>query len=81
MEHHLIELDRGTVVGRAALEGKIVHIADVLADPDTPGLRPPKWAAFAHPRCSDDAGRRPDRRSDLDALEVQPFTDKQIELV
>jgi GAF domain-containing protein len=33
-EHHLIELGRGTVIGRAVLEGKIIHIPDVLTDPD-----------------------------------------------
>jgi PAS domain S-box-containing protein len=34
MEHHPTEVGRGTVIGRAVLEGKIIHIPDVLADPD-----------------------------------------------
>src|SRR5262245_3090213 len=34
MAHHPMEPSRGTVIGRAVLEGKIIHIADVLADPE-----------------------------------------------
>ena len=33
-EKHPIKIDRGTVVGRTALEGRVVHIADVLSDPE-----------------------------------------------
>jgi two-component system, NtrC family, sensor kinase len=33
-QHHPIELSRGTVIGRAVVDGKIIHIPDVLADPD-----------------------------------------------
>src|SRR5438132_494613 len=39
-EHHKfvetnpIEIDRGSVVGRAAIEAHVVHIPDVLADPE-----------------------------------------------
>ena len=29
-----VKPERGTVTGRALLEGKVIHIADVLADPD-----------------------------------------------
>jgi GAF domain-containing protein len=32
IEEHPISLGRGTLVGRTALEGKVVHIPDVLAD-------------------------------------------------
>src|SRR5262249_58866152 len=32
VEQHPITVDRGGVVGRTALEGRLVHIADVLAD-------------------------------------------------
>ena len=31
---HPIPVDRGSITGRVALDGKTVHIADVLADPD-----------------------------------------------
>src|SRR5262249_48926380 len=34
MESHPIPLDRGSVAGRTALEGRTVHIADVLVDPE-----------------------------------------------
>jgi GAF domain-containing protein len=34
VEKHPIESNRGTAAGRAALEGRTVHIADVSADPD-----------------------------------------------
>jgi len=31
---HPAGIDRGTAVGQTLVEGKIVHIADVLADPE-----------------------------------------------
>ncbi len=34
IEEHPISLGRGTLVGRTALEGRAVHIPDVLADPE-----------------------------------------------
>lgn len=34
VEHHPIPADRGTAVGRAALERRTVHIPDIAADPD-----------------------------------------------
>src|SRR5262249_54450691 len=34
MKTHLIPSGRGSVAGRTVLEGKVVHIPDVLADPD-----------------------------------------------
>ncbi len=32
MESHPLKVDRGTVVGRTAIDGRVVHIPDVLAD-------------------------------------------------
>jgi signal transduction histidine kinase len=74
--------DRGTVHGRALLEGRVIHIPDVLADPEY---------TFA------EAQRLGDFRTvlgvpmlregiaigvlSLTRSEVRPFTDKQIELV
>ena len=34
MESHPLKVDRGTVVGRAGIDGRVVHIPDVLADPN-----------------------------------------------
>jgi GAF domain-containing protein len=78
-----VKSERGTASGRALLEGKIVHIADVLADPDY------TWKAEAGTL----GGFRtilgvPMLREGvpigvlaLTRSEVRPFTEKQIELV
>jgi GAF domain-containing protein/CheY-like chemotaxis protein len=73
---------RGTLVGRIALEGKPVHIIDVLADPDY------KWAegqkmgkyrtAFGVPLLRQGA---PIGMIVLLRTTVRPFTDNQIALV
>src|SRR5262245_61440857 len=34
MQHHPIPVGPGTVTGRAALEGRTIHVPDVLAEPD-----------------------------------------------
>ena len=77
-----VKPERGTVLGRALLEGKIIHIADVLADPD-----------YAWPEAQRLGGFRtmlgvPMLREGvpigvlaLTRDEVRPFTEKQIELV
>ena len=57
-------------MGRALLEGKVVHIADVLADPDYTFLSVPMLREGT-----------PIGVLGLSRREVRPFTDKQIELV
>ena len=82
MEHHPIELSRGTVVGRAVLEGKIIHIPDVLADPDYTWVEAPKLGGFRTilgvPMMREGT---PIGVLTLTRSDVWPFTDKQIELV
>ena len=82
MREYLIEPGRNTIVGRAALEGRTVHIPDALADPE--------YTWF-------EAIERADIRTllgvpllregmpigviALSRKRVEPFTEKQIELV
>jgi GAF domain-containing protein len=79
---HPLRPDRGCILGRVALAGRAIHIPDVLADPD--------YSATDHQRS---AGYRtglgvPLLREGttigvfvLTRQEVNPFTEKQIELV
>src|SRR5262249_24964895 len=82
LERHPIVPSRGTATGRAALDGIIVHIPDVLADPEYTLVEGQKIAGYrtllAVPLMREGApigvlamGRRTPR----------PFTQKQIELV
>ena len=79
---HPIPVDRGSITGRVALDGKTVHIADVLADPDYKTLGYQK--AFGVRTNLSVPLLREGRVIGVFALtrdEVSPFTDKQIELV
>jgi two-component system, NtrC family, sensor kinase len=73
---------RGTAMGRALLEGKVVHIPDVLADPDYTFIEAQKLGGFrtvlSVPMLR---GGTPIGVLGLSRNEVRPFTDKQIELV
>jgi GAF domain-containing protein len=77
-----IKLDRGNIHGRALLEGRIVHIPDVLADPDytfTEGQRLGGFrTALGVPMLKEGV---PIGLLALARREVRPFTEKQIELV
>jgi GAF domain-containing protein len=74
--------ERGTIMGRALLEGRIVHVADVTADPEYTWAEAQKLGGFRTvlgvPMLRDGVaiGVLALARSD-----VRPFTDKQIELV
>jgi two-component system, NtrC family, sensor kinase len=77
-----IEADRGSASGRALLEGRVVHIADVTADPEYTMLEVQRLGDYRTILCV------PMLREGLPIgvliltrTEVRPFTDKQIELV
>ena len=77
-----VKPERGTVTGRALLEGKIIHIADVLADPDYTWPEAQRLGGFRTmlgvPMLREGI---PIGVLALTRDEVRPFTDKQIELV
>jgi signal transduction histidine kinase len=74
--------ERGSIAGRALLDGRVVHCPDVLADPDFTMRDAQKLGdyrtALAVPLLRE---RNPIGVIILTRHEVRPFTDKQIELV
>jgi GAF domain-containing protein len=81
-ESHPITPGRGTTVGRMALEGKTVHIPDVLADREYTYLDGQKLGQYranlAVPLLREG---KPIGALSLTRSEPRPFSDKQIELV
>jgi len=77
-----IEPGRGTAAGRALLEGKIIHIRDVRADPEYTWTEAQRFGGFrtvlAVPMLREGI---PIGVLTLTRSEVRPFTEKQIELV
>jgi len=82
MQSLRLKVQRGSISGRAALEGKIVHVPDVLADPEyvlldaqrVGGFR----AALGVPLMREGT---PIGTMFLSRGTVEPFTEQQIELV
>ena len=79
---HPLPIDGGSATGRAVLEGRAIHIPDVLADPEYRATRYQELAGYRSVLCV------PLLRDgttigtfSLSRDEVTPFTDKQIELV
>jgi GAF domain-containing protein len=74
--------ERGTAMGRALLEGKVVHIPDVLADPDYTFVEGQRLGrlrtVLTVPMLREGT---PIGVLGLTRHEVRPFTDKQIELL
>ena len=78
---HPIRPDRGSVTGRVALGGRAIHIADVLADPEYKAVGYQK--AFGYRTNLGVPLLREGATIGVFSLtrdEVNPFTDKQIEL-
>src|SRR5262249_26302835 len=77
-----VEPERGTLHGRALLEGKIIHISDVLADQDYTWAEAQKLGGFRTilgvPMLREGV---PIGVLSLTRSEVRPFTDGKIELV
>jgi signal transduction histidine kinase len=79
---HPLRADRGSVIGRVALEGRASHIPDVLADPEYNATGYQK--AFGYRTNLGVPLLREGATIGVFALtrdEVNPFTEKQIELV
>jgi len=82
IESNPVRIDRGTVSGRAAVEGRVVHVVDVLTDPEfarhdaqrTGGFR----AALGVPLLREG---KVIGVIFLSRAKPQPFSEKQIELV
>ena len=77
-----IAIDRGSVVGRTAIEGRVVHISDVLTDPEYTLHDAQKISGY---RATLGVPLLRERNVVgvifLTRTKPQPFTDKQIELV
>jgi GAF domain-containing protein len=76
------EPERGSAIGRALLERKVIHIPDVQADPEYTWTEAKRFGSFRTtlgvPMLRDGV---PIGAFGLTRSEVRPFTDKQIELV
>src|SRR5262249_13137826 len=79
---HPVTPGRGTLVGRMALEGRTVHVSDVLADPEYTGTEYQSRGGFRTllvvPLLRDGVVIA---AFSLGRLVVKPFTEKEIELV
>jgi signal transduction histidine kinase/DNA-binding response OmpR family regulator len=77
-----IVADRGSASGRALLEGRVVHIADVTADPEYMLIEAQRLGDYRTILCGPILREGiPIGALILTRSHVRPFTDKQIELV
>jgi signal transduction histidine kinase len=82
MDQNPIPAGRGSIVGRAVMEGRIIHVPDVQADPDYNMMRAATLGGL-HTMLGVPLLREgtPVGVIVLQRKAVQPFTEKQIELV
>src|SRR5262245_17985966 len=77
-----VERGRGTATGRALVEGRAIHVADVVADPGYTWAEAQRLGGYrtvlAVPMLREGV---PMGVLTLTRSEVRPFTEKQIELV
>jgi GAF domain-containing protein len=77
-----VKPERGSMNGRTLLEGKVVHVRDVLADPDYTFVEAQRLGRYRTllgvPMLREG---KPIGVLTLTRLQVRPFTDKQMELV
>src|SRR5215831_12002916 len=82
MKEHAIKPDRSSIAGRVVLEGKAVHVADIKADPE---MKLTVGSGFANVRTVLGVPMlregTPTGVLVLTRSTVEPFTEKQIELV
>jgi GAF domain-containing protein len=86
---HNLKADRGSVMGRAALEGRIIHIRDVLADAEYTSGPGSRWRLDAQKRASFRTALgvpllregKPIGAMFLTRATVEPFSQQQIDLV
>ena len=77
-----IKAERGSASGRALVEGRVVHLADVRADPEYTLVEAQRLGEYRTALCVPMLREGvPIGVLTLTRSEVQPFTDKQIELV
>jgi signal transduction histidine kinase len=77
-----IKAERGSAAGRALLEGRVIHITDVKADPEYTLAEAQRLGDYRTILCVPMLREGvPIGLLALTRSEVQPFTDKQIELV
>src|SRR5207244_1992570 len=77
---HLFSIDHGSVTGRTALEGRIVHIHDLAADPEYTinSINTKLRTVLGVPLMREGVVVG---TINLSRGQIQPFTDRQIELV
>jgi GAF domain-containing protein len=82
IEHHPAGIDRGTVSGRVLLDRRIIHVPDILADPEYTYRTAQKIGGYRTilgvPLMREGT---PIGVMAMNRLAVRPFTDKQVELV